>query len=330
VSATRESTVTLRSAINGGLHAAMAEDDAVVMLGEDVGRTGGVFRVTSGLQETYGAERVIDTPLAEAGLVGTAIGLAMGGLRPVIEVQFDGFVYPAMNQIVSHLAKMPTRYDEPGLLPICLRLPYGGRIRAVEHHSESPEAYFAHTPHLRVVSASDPRTAKALLLAAVRSDEPYVFLEPKRFYAAPRAPEAEEIAEVDPNKSRLVRKGSDALIIAYGPTLDIALKAAADERLDGAVVGVLDLVSLAPLDVDGVLSAVRATGRVVVVSEAIRRCSVASEVVSWIATDDGVDLVARPAIVCARDAPYPAAASEDEFLPSLDDVVDAVRKVLGR
>jgi pyruvate dehydrogenase E1 component beta subunit len=329
MTATRESTVTLRSAINSGLHAAMAEDDTVVVLGEDVGRTGGVFRVTSGLQEAYGAERVIDTPLAEAGLVGTAIGLAMGGLRPVIEVQFDGFVYPAMNQIVSHLAKMPTRYEEPGLLPTCLRLPYGGRIRAVEHHSESPEAYFAHTPHLRVVSASDPRTARALLLAAVRSDEPYVFLEPKRLYAAPRVPEAEEVAEVDPGKARLVREGSDALVIAYGPTLDIALRAATDERLGGAEVGVLDLVSLAPLDVDGILAAVRATGRVVVVSEAIRRCSIASEVVSWITTDDDTELRARPVLACSEDAPYPAAASEDAFLPSLDDVVEGVRKVLS-
>ncbi len=321
---------TMADAINRGLDEALAEDPTTMLLGEDVGRLGGVFRITVGLQEKYGAERVVDTPLAEAGFAGAAVGLALNGMRPLLEIQFDGFIYPALNEICTQIAKIPARLEDPAAMPITIRVPVGGRIRAPEHHSESPEAYFAHTPDLHVVAAADPRNARALLLAAIRSDEPYVFLESKRLYRRERIEADEELAEVDPTKARIVAPGDDALIVTYGPMLDQALKAREDLAEQGIAAAVLDLVSLAPLDRETLLGEAASRGRVVVTAESIERCSVAASVVSLLATEAFGELRAAPRMVLAPNRPYPPAREEESYLPSRGEVAEAVRAVAAK
>jgi 2-oxoisovalerate dehydrogenase E1 component beta subunit len=325
--ATKRRGATMADGIHAALDAALAEDPTVMLVGEDIGRLGGVFRLTDGLQARYGTDRVVDSPLAEAGLVGTGVGLALNGFRPVIEIQFDGFIFPALNQICTHVARFPRRIGEPGAMPMTIRLPVGGRIRATELHSESPETYFAHTPDLRVVAASTPDTAQALLTAAIRADEPYIFLEPKRMYRRGRVEPEDVVTDVDPSKARLVREGGDLLLISYGPMLDVVLAAADDLADEGIEARVLDLVSLAPLDFETILSHAAELGRIVVVGEGIRRCSIASEVVATIASEGFKSLRAAPAIVTAPNRPYPPAQVEDEYLPSRDDVAQAAREV---
>lgn len=325
----RADRLTMADAITRALAEELAADERVLVMGEDVGALGGVFRITAGLQDRFGEQRVFDTPLAEAGLIGTAIGLALSGLRPVVEIQFDGFLYPAINQVVAHLARLPARLEEPDALPVTVRLPVGGRIRAAEMHSESPETFLVHSPDLRVVAASIPETAGALLRAAIRSDQPTFYLEPKRQYRRRRIAERDVIAEVDPTAARRVRTGDGPVIIAYGPGLDLALDAADALASEGVEASVLDLVSLAPLDTETILEAVAAAGQVVVVTEAPQPCSVGSEVVALIATQAFASLRAAPRLVASPARPYPVADQEGDFFPTVSKVVAAVKEVLA-
>ena len=316
-------TYTLAKALNEGLRAAMDADPKVLIMGEDVGKLGGVFRVTDGLQKDFGEDRVIDTPLGESGIIGTAIGLAMRGYRPICEIQFDGFVYPAFDQIVSQLAKMHYRSKGNISLPVTVRIPFGGGIGAVEHHSESPEAYFSHTAGLKVVACSNPADGFHMIQQAVASDDPVIFLEPKRRYW--------EKAEVDPSatpdplhQARVVRTGSDLTIAAYGPMVKVALDAATAAEEDGRQLEVIDLRSLSPLDSDTVLDSVRRTGRLVVVHEAPVTLGLGSELAARITEQAFYSLEAPVLRVGGFDTPYPPSRLEEDFLPDLDRVLDAV------
>lgn len=320
--------LTLAKAINSGLRAALESDPKVLLFGEDIGQLGGVFRVTDGLQKDFGNRRVIDSPLAESGIVGTAIGLAMRGYRPVLEIQFDGFVYPAFDQIVSQVAKMHRRTDGAVKLPIVIRIPYGGGIGAVEHHSESPEAYFVHTAGLRVLTPSDPQQAFVLIQQAIACDDPVIFLEPKRRYwdkgevDTSRSPQN----ALTPWKSRVVRPGSNLTLISYGPTVRTCLEAA--EVVENADVEVIDLQSLSPLDIDTVVDSVERTGRAVVVHEAARTAGLGAEIAALITERCFYYLEAPVMRVTGYDVPYPASRLEEFFLPDLDRVVDAIERVM--
>jgi 2-oxoisovalerate dehydrogenase E1 component beta subunit len=316
-------TYTLAKALNDGLRAAMDADPKVLVMGEDVGKLGGVFRVTDGLQKDFGEDRVIDTPLAESGIIGTAIGLAMRGYRPVCEIQFDGFVYPAFDQIVSQLAKMHYRSKGTISLPVTIRIPFGGGIGAVEHHSESPEAYFSHTAGLKVVACSNPADGYHMIRQAIASDDPVIFLEPKRRYW--------EKAEFDPgatpeplHRARVVRPGTDLTIAAYGPMVKVALDAATAAEEDGRQLEVIDLRSLSPLDSGTVLDSVRRTGRLVVVHEAPVTLGLGSELAARVSEQAFYSLEAPVLRVGGFDTPYPPSRLEEDFLPDLDRVLDAV------
>src|SRR2546423_2895665 len=262
--------ITLAKALNAGLRKAMERDAKVIIMGEDVGKLGGVFRVTDGLQEDFGEDRVIDTPLAESAIVGTAIGLALRGYRPVCEIQFDGFVYPAYDQIVSQLAKMHYRSQGHITLPVTIRIPYGGGIGAVEHHSESPEAYFAHTAGLKVVTCANATDAYFMIQQAIASDDPVVFFEPKRrYWDKAELDESVDVSAADPlHVARVVRQGNDITVAAYGPMVKTALEAATAAEDDGRDIEVVDLRSLSPLDIGTRMESVRRTGRCIVVHEA--------------------------------------------------------------
>jgi len=321
-------TYTLAKALNEGLRAAMDADPKVLIMGEDVGKLGGVFRVTDGLQKDFGEDRVIDTPLAESGIIGTAIGLAMRGYRPICEIQFDGFVYPAFDQIVSQLAKMHYRSRGNISLPVTVRIPFGGGIGAVEHHSESPEAYFSHTAGLKVVACSNPADGFHMIQQAVASDDPVIFLEPKRRYW--------EKADFDPSASpdplhqaRVVRTGSDLTIAAYGPMVKVALDAATAAEDDGHQLEVIDLRSLSPLDSDTVLDSVRRTGRLVVVHEAPVTLGLGAELAARVTEQAFYSLEAPVLRVGGFDTPYPPSRLEEDFLPDLDRVLDAVDRSLA-
>ena len=322
-------TITLGKALNHGLRRSLENDPKVIIMGEDVGKLGGVFRITDGLQKDFGDDRVIDTPLAEAGIIGTAIGLAIRGYRPVCEIQFDGFVFPAYNQIVAQVAKMFYRSKGNVRLPIVIRIPYGGGIGAVEHHSESPEALFAHTPGLKVVTCSNPQDAYSMIQQAISSDDPIVFFESKRRYW--------EKGEVDlgaaPNfplhASRVVREGTDATILAYGPMVKTSLEAAQAAAEDGRNLEVIDLRTLSPLDMGPVFESVRKTGRAVVVHEAPGNLGLGSEIAARITEECFYSLEAPVLRVTGYDIPYPAARVEEEYLPDLDRVLDAVDRSFG-
>ena len=329
-------TLTLAKAINSGLRAAMDADPKVVVMGEDVGKLGGVFRVTDGLQESFGEDRVIDTPLAESAIVGTAIGMAMRGFRPVCEIQFDGFVFPAFDQIVTQLAKLHYRSRGRVRVPVTIRIPFGGGIGAVEHHSESPEAYFCHTAGLRVVACSNPSDAHWMIRQAVASDDPVVFLEPKRRYWESGDVDIDAGGGLDADggdggdggamfTSRVVRAGTDATLVAYGPMVRTCLDAAdvAAEH-DGRRLEVIDLRSLSPLDLDPVLASVRRTGRCVVVHEAPSNVSVSAEVAARVNEAAFYSLEAPVLRVTGFDTPYPPSRLEEYYLPDADRVLDAV------
>jgi pyruvate dehydrogenase E1 component beta subunit len=321
-------TMTLGKAINEGLRRAMEDDPKVIVMGEDVGRLGGVFRVTDGLLKDFGEDRVIDTPLAESGIVGTAIGLAMRGFRPVCEIQFDGFVFPGFDQIVSQVAKMHYRSGGHVRLPITIRIPYGGGIGAVEHHSESPESYFAHTAGLKVLTCSNPVDAYSMIRGAVGCDDPVIFFEPKRRYW--------DKAEVDvaaPGlplwSATVARSGSHATLITYGPSVRACLEAATAAEADGHDLEVLDLRALSPIDWEVVFASVRKTGHAVVVSEAPVFGSLAGEIAARISERCFYSLEAPVLRVGGWSTPYPTARVEEDFLPDLDRILDAVDRSLA-
>jgi 2-oxoisovalerate dehydrogenase E1 component beta subunit len=318
------SKITLAKGLNMGLRKAMEADDKVLIMGEDVGKLGGVFRITDGLQKDFGEDRVIDSPLAESGIVGTAIGMAMRGYRPVVEIQFDGFVYPAYDQIVCQLAKIHFRSQGRVTMPIVIRIPYGGGIGAVEHHSESPEAQFAHTPGLKVVTCSNPVDGYWMIQQAIASDDPVIFLEPKRQYHADKAELDESATPAPLFTSRVVRRGSDATLLAYGPMVKTCLSAAEAAAGEGRSLEVIDLRTLSPLDMDPVYESVRRTGRAIVAHEAHVNLGMGAELSARITEQCFYSLEAPVLRVGAFDTPYPAARIEEEYLPDLDRVLDAV------
>ena len=319
--------MTMAKALNAGLRKAMESDSRIVLFGEDIGRLGGVFRITDGLQKDFGEHRVMDSPLAESGIVGTAVGLAMRGYRPVLEIQFDGFVYPAFDQIVSQVAKMHRRTEGTVPMPIVIRIPYGGGIGAVEHHSESPEAYFAHTAGLRVLTPSDPQAAYLTIQQAIASADPVIFFEPKRRYWD-KGEVDESVDAFDPNqapdpwRARILRTGSDVTVACYGPMVRTCLEAAtasSDVSLE-----VVDLQSLSPLDVDLVVDSVERTGRLVVVHEASGNGGIGAELAARVGERCFLSLEAPVMRVTGYDVPYPPSRLEEHFLPDLDRVLEAV------
>ncbi|NYI05317.1 alpha-ketoacid dehydrogenase subunit beta [Allostreptomyces psammosilenae] len=321
-------TLTLAKTINESLRRAMREDSRVVLMGEDVGQLGGVFRVTDGLLKEFGPERVMDTPLAESGIVGTAIGLALRGYRPVVEIQFDGFTYPAFDQIVSQLAKMPSRSHGHVKLPVVLRIPFAGGIGSVEHHSESLEAYFAHTPGLKVLTPANHADAYWMLQQAIRSDDPVIFLEPKRRYWDKA--ELDTTAEPVPmTGARVVTTGTDCTLVAYGPMVKLCLESAAAAAEEGRSLEVVDLRSVSPLDVETVAASVRRTGRLVVVHEANTFVGLGAEIAAAVTERCFYSLEAPVLRVGGYHTPYPPARLEGQYLPNLDRVLDAVDRALA-
>ncbi|GAA2816305.1 alpha-ketoacid dehydrogenase subunit beta [Saccharopolyspora taberi] len=321
-------TVTIAKGLNLGMRSAMERDPKVIVMGEDVGKLGGVFRVTDGLQKDFGEHRVLDTPLAESGIIGTAIGLAIRGYRPVCEIQFDGFIFPGFDQIVSQLAKLHFRSQGRLKMPVVIRVPFGGGIGAVEHHSESPEALFAHIAGLKVVSCSNAVDAYWMLQQAIECDDPVLFFEPKRRYY--------EKAELDPTAtphplfaSRVVRPGTSLTLATYGPLVRTCLEAAAAAEEDGHDLEVIDLRTLSPLDLEPVFESVRRTGRLVVASEAPPEASVSSEIATRVQQECFYSLEAPVLRTTGFDAPYPPSKLEEGFLPDLDRVLDAVDRSLA-
>ena len=331
---------TMVEALNTGLHQVMEADDRVIVLGEDVARTGGVFRVTAGLLDRFGENRIVDTPLAEAGIVGAAIGMAYYGMLPIVEIQFDVFVYPGFEQIVVHAARLAWRTKGEVPASIVVRIPYGGGVRAPELHSDSPEALFAHVPGLKVVCPTTPTDARNMLVASILDPDPVIFMEPKRIYRAGREEVPDELpfpigngnGSVSYNdfisKGRIAREGNDLAIITYGATLPLSLEAA--ERLSGEGVEtrVVDLRSLFPLDVDLIVESARRCGRVLVVHEAPRMSGIGAEVSSLIHERAMLDLEAPVGRVTGFDVPFPQFANEDDYLPSVDRITAGARKVL--
>ncbi|WP_456787225.1 alpha-ketoacid dehydrogenase subunit beta [Cellulomonas sp. P5_C5] len=325
-------TITFAKAINHGLRKALEQSPKVLLMGEDIGALGGVFRVTDGLQKDFGQERVVDTPLAESGIVGTAIGLAMRGYRPVCEIQFDGFIFPAFDQITTQLAKMHYRSKGRLNLPVVIRVPYGGGIGAVEHHSESPEALFAHTAGLRVISPSSPAEAFTMIQQAIASPDPVLFFEPKGRYW--EKGDVDLDAAVDAphpalDTAKVLRPGTDLTLVAYGPTVQTALKAAETAAAEGTSIEVVDLRTLSPLDTATVAASVQRTGRCVVVHEAPVLYGTGAEVAARITEDCFFHLEAPVLRVGGFHTPYPVAKIEHDYLPGLDRVLDAVDRSLA-
>jgi 2-oxoisovalerate dehydrogenase E1 component beta subunit len=320
---------TLVQAVNDGLREGMRRDPDVVVLGEDIGKAGGVFRATEGLLDEFGPGRVLDTPLAENGIVGTAIGMALYGLRPVVEIQFSDFIFPAFDQIVSEAAKMRYRSNGQYASPIVVRTPVGGGIKGGLYHSQSPEAYFAHTAGLVVIAPSTPSDTKGLLLAALRSPDPVIFLEPKRLYRTTKEDVPDGAAETPIGKARVAREGTDVTVLTYGSMTPTCVEAA-DELAakGGGSAEVLDLRTLIPLDVDAVLASVRKTGRVVVVHEAPRTCGYGAELVALVAERALMALQAPIARVAGFDTPFPYTL-EHVYLPDARRVTNAVEHVLS-
>jgi 2-oxoisovalerate dehydrogenase E1 component beta subunit len=328
---------TMAGALNRALADALREDDTVLVFGEDVGALGGVFRVTDGLAATFGEARVFDTPLAESAIVGTAIGMAMNGMRPVVEMQFDAFAYPAFEQITSHLAKLRNRTRGALALPIVIRVPYGGGIGGVEHHCDSSEAYYTHTPGLRVVTPATPADAYVLLRQAIACPDPVIFLEPKRRYWAKEAVQAGAVGAActagavgaAPALDRAVirRPGTDVTLISYGGALGTALEAAAAAADEGRSVEVIDLRSLSPFDDETVTASVRRTGRAVVVHEASRFCGYGAEVAARVSEQCFHYLEAPVLRVAGFDIPYPPPHLEEHHLPSVDRILDTIDRL---
>jgi 2-oxoisovalerate dehydrogenase E1 component beta subunit len=321
-------TLTMAKALNAGLRRALEADPKVVIAGQDVGKLGGVFRVTEGLQKDFGEHRVIDSPLAESGIVGTAVGMALRGYRPVCEIQFDGFVYPAFDQIVSQASRL--HYRSRGLLkmPIVIRIPYGGGIGAVEHHSESPEAYFCHTAGLKVVTCASPVDAYWMIQQAVASDDPIIFFEPKRRYHE-RGDVDESATPAPLHSARVVRPGTDVTLITYGPMVKTCLDAAEAATEEGRDLEVIDLRTLSPLDMAIVVESVQKTGRAVTVHEAQLNLGLGAELAARITEQCFYSLEAPVLRIAGFDIPYPPSRVEEEYLPDLDRVLDMVDRSLA-
>ena len=321
-------TMPMAKALNAGLRKAMSDNAKVLLMGEDIGPLGGVFRVTEGLQAEFGTNRVMDTPLAESGIVGTAIGLAMRGYTPVCEIQFDGFVFPAFDQITSQLAKLTSRHAGSQAFPVVIRIPYGGHIGAVEHHQESPEAYFAHTPGLRVVTPSNPHDAYWMIQEAITSNDPVLFFEPKSRYW-PKG-DVETSASGHPlHASRVVREGTEVTLVGYGPMINVLLKAADIAAEEGTSCEVIDIRSLSPIDYEPILASVRKTGRLVVAHEAPGFVSVGSEIAATVTEHAFYSLEAPVLRVAGFDTPFPPAKLETTYLPDADRILDAVDRAMA-
>ncbi len=326
------STLTLGQALNAGLRRALEDDDHVVLLGEDIGTLGGVFRVTDGLQRDFGDTRVVDTPLSEAGIIGTAVGLAYRGFRPVCEIQFDGFIYPGFDQIVAQVAKLHARTQGRVRMPLTIRVPFGGGIGAVEHHSESPEAYFTHTSGLRVVACANPQDAYTMVRQAIASDDPVLFFEPKRRYHAKGEVDVDaDLADAPPmGVATLAQRGDDVTLVTYGALVQVARDAAAAAADDGVSIEVIDLRSLSPVDYPTIEQSVRRTGRLVITHEAGQQGGVGAEIAASITERCFEFLEAAPVRITGHDVPYPPAKLEQHHLPDLDRILDGVDRVLGR
>jgi len=320
--------LSMAKSINLGLQRAMRENDKVLLMGEDIGTLGGVFRVTEGLKNEFGENRVLDTPLAESGIVGTAIGLAMRGYRPVCEIQFDGFVYPAFDQIVSQLAKQTSRHQGDQSFPIVIRIPYGGHIGAVEHHQESPEAYFAHTAGLRVMSPATPNDGYHMIQQAIQSNDPVIFLEPKARYW-PKGDVDIDGTSAPAHQSRVVRTGTDVTVVGHGAMVSMLLDAAEVAKGEGISLEVIDLRSLSPIDYDPIVASVEKTGRLVVAQEAPGNASVGSEIAATVAERAFYFLQAPVMRVSGFDVPFPPANLEGTYLPDVDRILDAVDRARG-
>jgi 2-oxoisovalerate dehydrogenase E1 component beta subunit len=320
--------MTLARALTTGMRRSMEDDDKVLLIGEDIGRLGGVFRVTDGLQKDFGEDRVVDSPLGEAAIVGTAIGLALRGYRPVCEIQFDGFVFPAYSEIVTQLAKLGARLGGAGRLPVVIRIPYGGGIGAVEHHSESPETLFAHVPGLRVITPATPQDAFWMMRQAITSPDPVIFFEPKRRYWDKADVDVDAIAP-SLHAARVARTGDQLTVAAYGPTVKVALDAAEAAAAEGTSIEVIDLRSLSPLDVDTVAASVERTGRLVVVHEAPTFLGVGAELAARITERCFYSLHAPVLRVGGFFVPYPAARVEEHYLPDVERLLDAADRALA-
>lgn len=321
-------TMTMAKALNEGMRRAMEKNKKVLIMGEDVGKLGGVFRVTDGLQKDFGEDRVIDSPLAESAIVGTAVGLAIRGYRTVCEIQFDGFVYPAFDQIVAQVAKLHKRSDGVYTMGLVIRLPFQGGIGAIEHHSESPEAYFAHTAGLRVVSCSTPNDAYWMIQQSIEHDDPTIFCEPKSRYW--------EKGEVDLDNppaglfdAAVRREGSDVTVIGYGANVKTILRAADTAATEGVSLEVIDARSLAPLDLAPMVASLEKTGRLVVVHQASHMASIGSEIVAQLTERCFYSLRAPGLQVCGYHVPYPPTRIEEDFIPNVDRILDAVDRVMG-
>lgn len=320
--------LTMAKALNAGLRRSLEADPKVLLAGEDIGKLGGVFRITEGLQRDFGENRVIDSPLAESGIVGTAIGLAMRGYRPVVEMQFDGFTYPAFSQIVSQLARLHGRTGGRVPMPVVIRIPFGGGIGSVEHHSESPESYFVHTPGLKVVAPSNPSDAYWMIQQAIRSDDPVIFLESKRRYQGKG--EVDFDARPTPlHIARIVRDGADATLIGYGPTVATCLSAAEIAAEEGNDVEVLDLRTLSPVDWDTVVESVERTKRAVVVHEAHLTLGMGAELAARLHEELFYVMESPVLRVAGYDISYPPARAEEQFLPGVDRILDAIDRSLA-
>ncbi|MFC3862908.1 alpha-ketoacid dehydrogenase subunit beta [Deinococcus antarcticus] len=328
--ASKTKTMTMVAAINNALDLALERDPDVCIFGEDVGVMGGVFRATDGLQQKHGVERVFDTPLAEAGIVGMGIGMGLAGLKPVAEIQFAGFLYPALDQILSHLGRYRHRTRSRYHLPMVVRAPYGGGVHTPEQHADSPEAILAHTPGVKVVIPSTPSDAKGLLLAAIADPDPVFFFESIKLYRSTREEVQEDYYTLPIGKARIVTEGEDVTVICYGGMVEVAQKAAEAARSAGIGVEIIDLRTLVPLDLDTILASVEKTGRVVIVTEAPRTAGFHSEIAANIA-EEAIDFLRAPIVrVTGFDAPYPPfTAIEDVYRPSPLRVAKAIRKVMS-
>jgi 2-oxoisovalerate dehydrogenase E1 component beta subunit len=323
-------TLTMAKALNAGLRRALEAEPKALLAGEDIGKLGGVFRVTEGLQADFGGDRVVDSPLAESGIVGTAVGMALRGYRPVVEIQFDGFVYPAFDQLVSQVSRL--RFRTAGVLsvPLVVRIPYGGGIGAIEHHSESPEAYFAHTPGLKVVTCASPADAYWMIQQAIADPDPVIFLEPKRRYHDKGEVDLDQLSAPMPlYAARVVKPGTDATLLTYGPMVRTCLEAAIAAGAEGRNLEVVDLRSLSPLDDATILASVRRTGRAIVVHEAVGTLGLGAELAARIQQECFYELDAPVLRVTGYDMPYPPSRVEEGYLPDLDRVLDAVDRSMN-